>query len=273
MVRIGSGVRITLAPRGPYGLGPSISSCRRIFRLYRRLEHHNSRYTQPPTIQPNTKRSHCYHAREAEYLGEYASSNPTSFWLDSTPVVPYLAHSDQASKIGLENGTLYDVVSRNGGKGSVSLNATTFNVSCGYVDGASATDSGASGNWSIGTSYQGAATSIPVLAPNTFKWLPLYPYTLRDPWQHAVFYTSANITDSNGSDGVHISLNPPMQPCAYMDKSRKNVSDFSEAVVPSIQIIGCTISLINQSAAVDGESHLLQHVSPSGVKSTSQWLS
>lgn len=58
-----------------------------------------------------------------------------------------------------------------------------------------------------------------------------------------------------------------------MDKSRKNVSDFSEAVVPSIQIIGCTISLINQSAAVDGESHLLQHVSPSGVKSTSQWLS
>ncbi|KAK0497658.1 hypothetical protein EDD18DRAFT_1351427 [Armillaria luteobubalina] len=135
-------------------------------------------------------------------VNSLASSNPTSFWLDSTPVVPYLAHSDQASKIGLENGTLYDVVSRNGGKGSVSLNATTFNVSCGYVDGASATDSGASGNWSIGTSYQGAATIYtcsrfwPSTAPNTFKWLPLYPYTLRDPWQHAVFYTSANITDS-----------------------------------------------------------------------------
>ncbi|KAK0477627.1 hypothetical protein IW261DRAFT_1420912 [Armillaria novae-zelandiae] len=206
-------------------------------------------------------------------VNSLVSSNPTSFWLDSTPVVPYLANSDRASKIGLENGTLYDVVSKKGGKGSVSLNATTFNVSCGYVDGASVTDSRDSGNWSIGTPYQGTATYIPVLAPNTFKWLPLYPYTLKDPWRHAVFYTSANITDSNGSNGVHISLNPPMQPGAHMDQSRKNVSDFSETVVPSIQIIGCTISLINQSAAVDAESHLLQHVSPSGVKSTSQWLS
>lgn len=273
MVRIGSGVSITLAPKDPCGITRPISSCRRIFRLYRGLEHHNPRYIQPPTIQPNTKRSHCYHARKAEYLGKYASSNPASFWLDSTPVLPYLAHTDRASKIGLENGTLYDVVSKNGGKGTVTLNATTFNVSCGYVDGASVTDNGGSGNWSIGTPYQGTATSISVLAPNTFKWLPLYPYTLKDPWRHAVFYTSANITDSNGSNGVHISLNPPMQAGAHMDQSRKNVDNFSETVVYSIQIIGCTISLINQSAAVDAESHLLQHVSPSGVKSTSQWSS
>ncbi|KAK0433722.1 hypothetical protein EV421DRAFT_1378551 [Armillaria borealis] len=206
-------------------------------------------------------------------VNSLASSNPTSFWLDSTPIVPYLAHSDRASKIGLENGTLYDVASKNNGKGTVSLNATTFNVSCGYVDGASVTDSGGSGNWSIGTPYQGNATSISVLAPDTFKWLPLYPYTLKDPWRHAVFYTSANITDSNGSNGIHISLNPPMQPGAHMDQSQKNVDNFGETVVYSIQIIGCTISLINQSAAVDAESHLLQHVSPSGVKSTSQWSS
>ncbi|PBK88743.1 hypothetical protein ARMGADRAFT_355987 [Armillaria gallica] len=214
-----------------------------------------------------------YHARKAEYLGKYASSNPASFWIDSAPVVPYLAHSDRASKIGLENGTLYDVVSNNGGKGTVSLNATTFNVSCGYIDGASATDNGNSGNWSINTPYQGTANSIPVLAPNAFKWLPLYPYTLKDPWRHTVFYTSANITDSNGSNGVHTSLNPPMQPGAYMDRSRKNVNNSSETEVYSIQIIGCTISLINQSAAVDAESHLLQHVSPLGVKNASQWSS
>ncbi len=91
------------------------------------------------------------------------SSNPASFWLDFTPVVPYLAHSDRASKIGLENGTLYDVVSNNGGKGTVSLNATAFNVSCGYIDGASVADNGNSENWSINTPYQGTANSIPVL--------------------------------------------------------------------------------------------------------------
>ncbi|KAK0200465.1 hypothetical protein DFS33DRAFT_158641 [Desarmillaria ectypa] len=204
-------------------------------------------------------------------VNSLTASNPTSFWLDSTPVVPYLARSDRASKIGLENGTLYDVILNNGGKGTVSLNATTFNISCGYVDGASVTDNGNLGNWSISTPYQGTANSIPVLAPDAFKWLPLYPYTLKDPWRHAVFYTSANITDSNGSNGVRISLNPPMQPSAYIDQSRMNVSNFSETAVYSMQIIGCTISLINQSAAIDAESHLLQHVLPSGMKNTSQW--
>ncbi|KAK0186985.1 hypothetical protein F5146DRAFT_1141839 [Armillaria mellea] len=53
----------------------------------------------------------------------------------------------------------------------------------------------------------------------------------------------------------------------------ENVNSFSETTVYSDQIIGCTISLLNQSAAVDAESHLLQHVSPSGVKNTSQWSS
>ncbi|KAK0444998.1 uncharacterized protein EV420DRAFT_979905 [Desarmillaria tabescens] len=201
------------------------------------------------------------------------SNPPMNFWLDSTSVVPYLAHSDRASRIGLENGTLYDVISNNGGKGTVSMNATTFNVSCGYIDNASVTDNGHSGNWSVSTSYQDTANSIPVLAPNAFKWLPLYPHTLKDPWRHAAFYTSANITDSNGSNGVRVSLNPPMQPSAHIDQSRMNASNFSESAVYSMQIIGCTISLINQSAAIDAESHLLQHVSPSGVKNTSQWSS
>ncbi|KAG7442047.1 uncharacterized protein BT62DRAFT_1010833 [Guyanagaster necrorhizus] len=128
--------------------------------------------------------------------------NPSIFWLDSTPVIPYLPHSDRISKIGLENGTLYDVLSSDTGKGDVPVNALTFNVTCGFVDGASINPINNTGNWVVDTVY----------APNTFKWPPYYNYNFRDPWRHALFYTSANITDSRGSNVSPVSLNPPMQP-------------------------------------------------------------
>ncbi|KAK0186946.1 hypothetical protein F5146DRAFT_1141799 [Armillaria mellea] len=131
-------------------------------------------------------------------INNLGSSNPSSFWLDSTPVIPYLSHSDRISKIGLENGTLYDVLSSNNGEGDVFVNALTFNVT-------------------FDTVYDDHVQPIPVLAPNTFKWLPYYNYNFRDPWRHALFYTSANITDSDGSKGNLVSLKPPMQPGTYYE--------------------------------------------------------
>ncbi|KAK0445046.1 uncharacterized protein EV420DRAFT_1721221 [Desarmillaria tabescens] len=204
-------------------------------------------------------------------INNLGSSNPSSFWLDSTPVIPYLSHSDRISKIGLENGTLYDVLSNNKGEGEVFVNALTFNVTCGFVDGASIKPITNTGNWSVDTVYDDHVQPIPVLAPNTFKWLPYYSYNFRDPWRHAVFYTSANITDSHGSKGNLVGLKPPMQPGTYMDSSRKNVSYFDEAIVYTMQVIGCTVTLINQTATVDAQSHLLQRIYPSGRKISSTW--
>ncbi|KAK0193368.1 hypothetical protein F5146DRAFT_1134045 [Armillaria mellea] len=109
------------------------------------------------------------------------SSNPSSFWLDSTPVIPYLSHSDRISKIGLENGTLYDVLEKNNGEGDVFVNALTFNVTCGYVDGASVTPVNNTGNWTVDTVYDEHVKPIAALAPNTFKWLNFYTYNFQDP--------------------------------------------------------------------------------------------
>ncbi|PBK60961.1 hypothetical protein ARMSODRAFT_1026046 [Armillaria solidipes] len=204
-------------------------------------------------------------------INNLGSSNPSSFWLDSTPVIPYLSHSDRISKIGLENGTLYDVLSNNNGEGDVFVNALTFNVTCGFVDGVSITPIPNTGNWSVDTVYDDHVQPIPVLAPNTFKWLPYYNYNFRDPWRHALFYTSANITDSDGSKGNLVSLKPPMQPGTYMSPSRKIVNYFDEATVYTMQVIGCTITLINQTAVVDAQSHLLKRVYPSGRKTSSTW--
>ncbi|KAK0472100.1 hypothetical protein IW261DRAFT_1597081 [Armillaria novae-zelandiae] len=204
-------------------------------------------------------------------INNLGSSNPSSFWLDSTPVIPYLSHSDRISKIGLENGTLYDVLDNNNGEGDVFVSALTFNVTCGYVDGASVMPINNTGNWTVGTVYDEHVKPIAVLAPNTFKWLNFYTYNFQDPWRHVLFYTSANITDSYGSVGNPVTLNPPMQPGPNMNASRENVSYFNETTVYTMQIIGCTVTQINQSAVVDAQSHLLKRIYPSGHKTTSAW--
>ncbi|KAK0470279.1 uncharacterized protein EV420DRAFT_103005 [Desarmillaria tabescens] len=199
------------------------------------------------------------------------SSNPSSFFLDSTPVIPYLSNSDRISKIGLENGTLYDVLSDNPGQGDVHVNAVTFNVSCGYVDGASVAPINSTGNWTVGTVYDDQVNPIPVLAPNTIKWLSFHSDKFQDPSRNVMFYTSANITDSQGSTGNLVDLNPPMRPGANMDSSRKNVSYFDETTVYTMQLIGCTVTLVNQSAVVDAQTRLLRDVHPLGHKVSSTW--
>ncbi|KAK0204400.1 hypothetical protein DFS33DRAFT_1423374 [Desarmillaria ectypa] len=200
------------------------------------------------------------------------SSNPSSFFLDSTPVIPYLSNSDRISKIGLENGTLYDVLSDNPGQGDVHVNAVAFNVSCGYVDGASVTPINNTGNWTVDTVYDEHIKPIPVLAPNTIKWLSFRSDKLQDPLRNTVFYTSANITDSQGSTGNLVSLNPPMRPGPNTDSSRKNDSYFDETTVYTMQLIGCTVTLVNQSAVVDAQTRLLQDVHPLGHKTSSTWF-
>ncbi|KAK0477568.1 hypothetical protein IW261DRAFT_266361 [Armillaria novae-zelandiae] len=50
-----------------------------------------------------------------------------------------------------------------------------------------------------------------------------------------------------------------------------NVSYFDEATVYTMQVIGCTVTLINQTAVVDAQSHLLQRVYPLGRKTSSIW--
>ncbi|KAK0485361.1 hypothetical protein EDD18DRAFT_1111509 [Armillaria luteobubalina] len=102
---------------------------------------------------------------------------------------------------------------------------------------------------------------------NTFKWLRYYSYNFQDLWCHSLFYTSANITNSQGSTGKLVDLNPPMHPGSL----KGNISYFNEATVYTMQVISCTVTLINQTAIVDAQSHLLQCVYPVGWKMSSTW--
>ncbi|KAK0445037.1 uncharacterized protein EV420DRAFT_1648554 [Desarmillaria tabescens] len=134
---------------------------------------------------------------------------------------------------------------------------------------------GITGNWTVDTAYDDHVQPIPALAPNIFKWLRYYSYNFQDPWCHSLFYTSANITDSQGSTGKLVILNPPMRPGARMDASRLYERQMSATSMrqPFTQrkFSGCTVTLINQTAVVDAQSHLLQRVYPPGRKTSSTW--
>jgi hypothetical protein len=59
--------------------------------------------------------------------------NPVLIWDIITSSLSYLAYVDPSNTIGVQNGTLFDVLGVNNGTGTVAVGATSFNVSCGLV--------------------------------------------------------------------------------------------------------------------------------------------
>ncbi|KAK0200508.1 hypothetical protein DFS33DRAFT_1277931 [Desarmillaria ectypa] len=100
------------------------------------------------------------------------------------------------SKISLENGTLYDVLSSNNGEGKVFVNALTFNVTCGFVDAYSC-------SW----------------------WLPYYNYNVRDPVSQSLSWCWYQLSVRSGVmrfstlRRTSLTLMVP-KPGTYMDLSR-----------------------------------------------------
>jgi hypothetical protein len=48
-------------------------------------------------------------------------------------MLPYLSQASLSNTIGVQGATLYDIIDNNNGNGSVSVGASTFNVTCGSV--------------------------------------------------------------------------------------------------------------------------------------------
>jgi hypothetical protein len=59
--------------------------------------------------------------------------NPVLNWDVITPSLWYLGYVDPSNTIGVQNGTLFDVLGANNGTGTVAVGATSYNVSCGLV--------------------------------------------------------------------------------------------------------------------------------------------
>ncbi|KAJ6549392.1 hypothetical protein DFH09DRAFT_1320128 [Mycena vulgaris] len=155
----------------------------------------------------------------------------------------------KTTNLGLYKGTLYDVLDiDSGGTGNATVNATGFNIVCGYLPNTELKFT--HGAW-FGMLDDGNSFEIQSTLPGVISTAFLGEVTLRNS---VIFYSTIPILDSTGSPGPMVTLDPPM--------------NFS---VSAIQIFECSQTLISQAAVVDAQSRQLLSVEPGIEKSTSSW--
>ncbi|KAJ6474239.1 hypothetical protein C8R45DRAFT_1160467 [Mycena sanguinolenta] len=161
-----------------------------------------------------------------------------------------------ASREGLHQGTLYDVVGANGGMGNVIVNATGFNITCGTLPDAHR----------IPLEYQSRVDQdrtvaldstekfiavIPSTGPNIIS--SINPHELGNSYGYPfptsfLMYTIIPILDSKGNFGPLLNFNPPVQTFHWIQ------------------------SLVPQTAVLDVQSRNLLQINPSILKTSSTWI-
>ncbi|KAJ6478385.1 hypothetical protein C8R45DRAFT_1157250 [Mycena sanguinolenta] len=195
-------------------------------------------YTWPSDLSPVSNGSSPLD-NALNQLGSYAQ-NSLSFF-------PRIVES--AAETGLSGGTLYDVLYPNTAVGNVTVNATGFNITCGYVNGVNQNVSAANdfSEWEISegsVSYWINPTSRGVISS---KLGALFT-------QSVLLYSTMPIIDSDDKLGAPIKLSPPM-----------------DTSVAAIQLLRCSQSLVNQTAMVDSQSGHIITVEPDIRKNVSSW--
>ncbi|KAJ7435175.1 hypothetical protein FB451DRAFT_1571618, partial [Mycena latifolia] len=152
---------------------------------------------------------------------------------------------------GLYEGTLYDLLNSNEGIGDGRVNATGFNITCGYPaqEWLAGIDSGmASSSWHV--SGGGSLYSLPATQPGVISALKnkdgfVYPLTL---------YSTIQIVDSSDNHPPLLDISPAMN-----------------GSVSYIQVLQCVQTLVTQTAVVDAQTGHIRGVEPDIKKTQSTW--
>ncbi|KAJ7429478.1 hypothetical protein B0H11DRAFT_2406012 [Mycena galericulata] len=175
---------------------------------------------------------------------QIASQNMEIYAAGSLNFLPSIM--DSTTSLGLQEGTLYDVLQTTVPSGNATVNATGFNITCGYVPETPklqfAEDDG---YWET-------------TSPNQYNIYSTQPgmISIASPLaiHSVVFYSTIPIIDSAGNVGPWVKLSPSM-----------NTS------VSSIQVFQCSLSLVNQTAVVNAQSRQIHTVEPDFKKTFSTW--
>ncbi|KAJ7112154.1 hypothetical protein C8R44DRAFT_882549 [Mycena epipterygia] len=180
---------------------------------------------------------------------EEAFINLTNYTLGSLVFFPPVVESPAAP--GLWRGTLYEVVDINNRVGHVTVNATGFNITCGYVDHVVQKFSPEFGQpqWEI-QEREGNSS----LTYRIFNTPPGVVVTSSNASfvKSVLLYSTIPIVDSENTSGPSINLIPPMN--------------------TSIQLLRCSQSIVNQKAVMDAQSWQIITVEPDIEKNVSSWL-
>ncbi|KAF8143694.1 hypothetical protein K438DRAFT_1993651 [Mycena galopus ATCC 62051] len=164
--------------------------------------------------------------------------------------------------LGLYGGTLHDVLELNEATGNVTVNATGFNITCGYPNvepNMTYSDIGVDSVYNV--QFHGDPEYYPI--PPT--QIGMVVSIRRDHLQPAepssqLLYGTVHIVDSYGT-APQIKLNRNTTAKAV------DISNVSE-----LQFIKCSQTLVPQKAVVDAQTHKIYSVEPNITKTASLWL-
>ncbi|KAJ7635723.1 hypothetical protein DFH06DRAFT_1479038 [Mycena polygramma] len=176
--------------------------------------------------------------------------NVTGYAISSLTSLPNVLGNTADGSLGLHDGTLYDVLDYNPGTGNVSVDATGFNVTCGFVPDLRTTYWPKPQVWGM-MSHTNWPNHTELGIWSTQPGAIVFWATTGET---AFFYTTNPIVDSNGNLGHWAALKPAM-----------NTS------VAAVQMFRCSLELVKQTAVVDSQSRMMLDVEPKITKTSSSW--
>ncbi|KAJ6516974.1 hypothetical protein DFH09DRAFT_1195779 [Mycena vulgaris] len=165
----------------------------------------------------------------------------------------YIPFIDGILPIGLKDGTIHDVLDVNAGVDNVNVNATGFNITCGYLVDVDLKFLAARNAWRLAVPYF-PWTNRTFVLPST---QPGVIYTIADSGNSILLYSTVPIVDSSFSRGSWVNFPSP--------------TNASKSSVPSIQVFRCSQSRVEQTALVDPQSGTPIKITPEINKTTSTW--
>ncbi|KAJ7483773.1 hypothetical protein B0H11DRAFT_2279776 [Mycena galericulata] len=193
-------------------------------------------------------------------LGSFLS-DIGDYMVDTMPILPFLRN---LTILGLDGGSLYDVLPPNPGTGAVTVNATAFNITCGYI---APEDICPSVN---GYDFENLfVIFLNILKdPGLLIGISALNFALTaesdelndvdysvDMMDSILLYSTIPIYDSLGNKGAWTNLTSPM-----------------DSGVAAIQLLQCSQSLIAHNVVVDSQSGAIIPGGPSVLKTSSIWF-
>ncbi|KAJ7309216.1 hypothetical protein DFH08DRAFT_944300 [Mycena albidolilacea] len=171
------------------------------------------------------------------YLDMYSYTSGSLYFLPSV--------LDSTTSLGLQDGSLYDVLDTTVMSGNATVNASGFNITCGSVP-----EEDRSTFVYLGDIWQNSNHLILSTQVGIISAVVDPPET-----ESIVLYSTIPIVDSSGKSGSWVDVSPPM-----------NTS------ISSVQLLQCSLTLVRQLATVDAQSRKIQTIEPDFRKNASTWL-
>ncbi|KAJ7100962.1 hypothetical protein B0H15DRAFT_796624 [Mycena belliarum] len=191
----------------------------------------------------------------------YAYDRMYSYVYGSLYFLPSVLGSPPNQTLGLDGGTLYDVLGNNTGTGTALINATGFNITCGYLADVHMRFSPNGSQWSGTTDgTEDTLISIQTAEPGIITRPALAGNTWLNSLNTLVLYSTIAVLDSTGSRGPTVNLDLPINDPVLMGST-----------VSAVQFLACSQTLVSQTAMVEAQSHQSVGQQPQIQKTTSAW--